>query len=88
MRDKSSPLVLRSVRAVVDALGGTKKTAATLGVVQSTISNWLAFECIPPKRFLGIAAVLKPLGYEPSPTLFREYRSLIPLSKNREAAGA
>lgn len=86
--DEPPLVVLKSVRALVDALDGTKETAAIFGVVQSTVSNWLAFECIPPKRFLAIAAVLKPRGYAPSPDLFREYRPHLPHSENHEAADA
>lgn len=87
MATKETPLVvLETVRALVDALGGTKATAEMLGVLPSTVSNWLAFDCIPPKRFLAMAAKLKPLGLEPSPKLFRENQSQTPSTKNHEAA--
>lgn len=80
------PTLLRSVREVVDALGGTKATAVAAGVLPSAVSNWLAFNCIPPKRYLVFVGALKPLGHEPSPAIFREHRPHALPTKSHEAA--
>ena len=63
---------LSTVRDIVAALGGTGETAAALGVLPSTVSNWLAYDLIPPKRFLEIADALQPHGRAPDRALFRE----------------
>jgi len=82
------PVVLHSVRALVKTLGGTKATASLLQVLPSAVSNWIAFGCIPPKRFFVVADALRPLGLEPSRKLFRERGPHLSHTKNREAADA
>jgi hypothetical protein len=65
--------VLRTVRAVTEALGGTNATAARLGIVPSAVANWLAKDCIPPTWFFRINAELKSLGHEADSSLFRQH---------------
>lgn len=45
----TSLTALSTVRAVVDALGGTGQAAATLGVGTSSVSNWLAWGHFPDR---------------------------------------
>jgi hypothetical protein len=63
---------LRTVRDVVDALGGTSTAAERLNVSPSAVSIWLRKDCIPPARYLDVSAALEQIGHRVERLLFRE----------------
>jgi hypothetical protein len=63
---------LGSVRAVVDALGGTTAVTDLLDVGPTAVWNWLSLNVIPPRWFFAIDDALGALGYEADRALFRE----------------
>jgi hypothetical protein len=69
MRDHT-PKTLRSVRDIVDALGGTKEAAKWAGLGMSAISNWLAADEIPTGWHYRVDVELKARGYRVDPRLF------------------
>jgi DNA-binding transcriptional regulator YdaS (Cro superfamily) len=64
--------LLRTVRAVVDLLGGTTATAARFKVKPPAVSIWLSRGRFPPARFLAIDAVVRDKKHRVDPSLFRE----------------
>lgn len=62
--------MLDTVDKIIEALGGTHKAAAALGVVPSAISNWKARGRIPSAQFFAITAALRESGSEAAPGLF------------------
>jgi hypothetical protein len=63
--------LLRTVREVVDVLGGTNATAERVGVTPPAVSWWLSNGCFPPARFLDVSAALEACGYHVDRSLFR-----------------
>jgi hypothetical protein len=64
--------LLRTVREVVDLLGGTTATAARFKVKPPAVSIWLRRGCFPPARYLEIDAVIRDEEHRIDPSLFRE----------------
>ena len=64
--------LLKSVREVVNLLGGTRATADRLGVSAPAVSIWLAKGCIPPGRYLNVSGAVEELGHRIDRSLFRE----------------
>jgi hypothetical protein len=62
--------MLRSVEAVVEALGGNTATADLAGVGISAVSNWKARGAIPTENFLTFSRALARLGKKVDPTVF------------------
>ncbi len=54
--------VLNTPDAVIDALGGTFKTAEKLGRTPQAVSNWRAAKRIPSDLFLSVDAALRAAG--------------------------
>jgi hypothetical protein len=80
-------ITLRTVRAVVDAFGGTKDLAEWAGHGESAISNWLARGFIPPGWHYRISEELKKKDLEAAPEVFGQRpRSPIPDPKSRAEA--
>jgi DNA-binding transcriptional regulator YdaS (Cro superfamily) len=64
--------LLRTVREVVDILGGTNATAERIGVSPPAVSWWLSNGCFPPARYLDIRGALEAVGRDVDPALFRK----------------
>lgn len=62
--------MLRTVEAVVEALGGTTAAAAAAGVGASAVSNWLDRGKIAPDKFLLVREALFAVGKEADPCVF------------------
>lgn len=62
--------MLETVEAVIEALGGSGKTAAITGVTAPAVSNWKERGRIPSDKYFAIAAHLKGTGKEVSPVVF------------------
>jgi hypothetical protein len=62
--------MLKSVDAVIDALGGTAAAASLAGRVGSAASNWRATGRIPAEFFLIFAAELARIGKAADPAVF------------------
>lgn len=62
--------MLDTVDDIIEALGGTHKAAATLGVGPSAISNWKARGRIPTERYFVITDALRENGKTAAQTLF------------------
>ena len=54
--------MLKSVDAVIEALGGPTKTAGVTGVGASAVINWRTRGEIPPEHFLVIGEALRAVG--------------------------
>ena len=54
--------MLKSVEAVIDALGGPTKTAAVAGVGASAVINWRTRGEISPENFLLITDAVRASG--------------------------
>jgi DNA-binding transcriptional regulator YdaS (Cro superfamily) len=63
-------MILTSVEAVIEAMGGPTKTAAQLGQRPNTVSNWKLRNKIPPEHFLAVSEALKASGAVPDPQIF------------------
>ena len=63
-------LMIRTVRELVDALGGTGATARFLGIVPSNVSNWLADDDIPRGHHLELYLELERRGLRVSKSVF------------------
>jgi hypothetical protein len=61
---------LHSVADIIDAFGGTKKTAKWAGTGMSTISNWLAHDHIPKGWHYRIHLELTARGFDVDPLAF------------------
>jgi DNA-binding transcriptional regulator YdaS (Cro superfamily) len=64
--------LLRTVRDVVDTLGGTSAAADRLDVSPSAVSIWLRKNRIPPARYLDVSAAIERSGHRVERSLFRE----------------
>jgi hypothetical protein len=62
--------MLKTVEAVVEALGGTTATASTIGVGASAVSNWLDRGKIAPDKFLLVRDALAAVGKKVDPCVF------------------
>ena len=62
--------MLETVDAVVDALGGTQKTAEWASVGPSAVSNWLSRKQIPSDKFWTITGALGAAGKTVAPAVF------------------
>lgn len=62
--------MLETVDQIIEALGGTNKVAAALGVGPSAISNWKARGRIPSEQYFVIKSALHAGGKEPAPAIF------------------
>ena len=62
--------MLKSVDAVIDALGGPTKTAGVTGVGASAVINWRTRKEIPPEHFLRICDALKAAGEDADRAVF------------------
>jgi hypothetical protein len=71
MRNKK-PVLLRTVRSVVDAWGGTGALAEWAEISPSAVSDWLSNGWIPPAWYLAINAELLERGYHVAPSVFRQ----------------
>lgn len=62
--------MLRSVDALIDAVGGTAKAAEIGGVGPSAVSNWKSRGSIPSEKFMLFSAEMDRLGLRADPALF------------------
>jgi hypothetical protein len=62
--------MLKSVDAVIAALGGPTKTAGVVGVGASAIVNWRTRKEIPSDHFFVICAALEAVGERADPAVF------------------
>jgi DNA-binding transcriptional regulator YdaS (Cro superfamily) len=62
--------MLKSVEAVVEALGGNAATADLAGVGISAVSNWKTRRAIPAENFLTFSRALARMGKKVDPTVF------------------
>jgi DNA-binding transcriptional regulator YdaS (Cro superfamily) len=62
--------MLESVDEVIEALGGTQRSAEQLGVLPTAVSNWKARGKIPSDKFLVISGALRERGKKVSSTIF------------------
>lgn len=62
--------MLRTIDAVIDALGGAAKVAALCGVGFTAVSNWKSRGKIPAEKFLIFSEALKRAGKTVDPSLF------------------
>jgi hypothetical protein len=62
--------MLKSVDAVIDALGGTAAAAALAGRTGPAASNWRATGRIPAEFFLIFAAALARVGKAADPSVY------------------
>jgi hypothetical protein len=67
--DSQFPL-LRTVREVIDALGGPTATASRIRVTLPAVSYYLRNGCFPRGRYLDISTALEELGYRVDRSLF------------------
>ena len=67
--DENPPL--RSVREVVDLLGGPSETAEHLGITLPAVSYYLRNRCFPPGRYLVISKAVEERGRRVDSALFR-----------------
>lgn len=72
MPDHDDEILLRSVRSIVEALGGIAAVAELLGVGPTAVANWLAYDVIPPRWYLLLSDVLAERGRKADRKLFRE----------------
>ncbi len=61
---------LRTVRQVLDVLGGSTETAKVCGVTPAAASNWLAVGTIPAKHYLAITKRLSQNGIRVDNSVF------------------
>jgi hypothetical protein len=61
---------LRSVDAVIDVLGGTKKVAQLTGCTAAAVSNWRNAGKFPSNTYLLLKASLGDRSHEPPDTLW------------------
>lgn len=69
----------RTVREVIDALGGASAIAARLGIGRTAVQNWLANGWIPVKATDAIRAALAEINATCTDELFRPRLTLAPL---------
>lgn len=62
---------IETVEHIVSAMGGTRRTAVFLGVVDSAVSNWLAAGEIPRGHHLLLYLELTRRGHEVDLGVFR-----------------
>lgn len=62
--------MLKSVEAIVDAVGGTSAAASLAGVGKSAVSNWRSRGVIPAEHFLALSDALKARGKRVDPNVF------------------
>lgn len=62
--------MLRTIDAVIDALGGANKVASLCGVGFTAVSNWKSRGRIPAEKFMIFSAALDHLGLRADPALF------------------
>lgn len=62
--------MIRSVRELVDALGGTGETAKFLGIVPSNVSNWIAADYIPRGHHLELYLEAQRRGFRVDDTVW------------------
>ena len=58
----------------IDALGGNKIVAASLNLRSSAISNWRAFNAIPPEYALDFQSLCKERGVVFDAALFKRLK--------------
>jgi DNA-binding transcriptional regulator YdaS (Cro superfamily) len=63
--------VLKTVKEVVEILGGTVECAERFNVSPSAVSHWLAEGSLPSARFIAISEALEVHDCLPAPTLFK-----------------
>lgn len=63
-------IMIRTVRELVDAFGGTGETAKFLGIVPSNVSNWLADDDIPRGHHLPLWLEAQRRGFRVSKRVF------------------
>jgi len=78
--------MIRSVRELVDVLGGTFETAKLLQIVPSAVSNWLAQDYIPRGHHLELYLVAKQRGFRIDVTIFGLDRKLAAGDRSEGAA--
>jgi hypothetical protein len=76
---------LTSASHVIDALGGTGKTAAIFGLDDRVVSNWRS-RGLPPDTFAVLAPMLRGQGYRFKDALFSQ-RGMIPVQHKRSKRG-
>lgn len=62
--------MLKTVDAIVDALGGTSEVAVLTGVSLPAVSNWKTRRRIPSEKFMIVADALEQRGVKADPDLF------------------
>lgn len=70
MKKPKSTRTLKSVAAVVKALGGPKAIAEWTGAGATSVSNWKTWGFIPPAWYYLFATKLAESGYEVDPWVF------------------
>lgn len=69
--------ILRSVTAVIDALGGPTKTGKRFGVVPGAVCNWRANDRFPERLHLSVYLELKKEGRAIDPALIGQIGQLV-----------
>lgn len=62
--------MLKTVDALVEAVGGTSKAAEIGGVGPSAVSNWKSRGSIPSEKFMLFNSALDRIGLRADPSLF------------------
>lgn len=62
--------MLRTVEAIIDALGGTTAAADMAGVGKAAVSNWKQAQRIPPEYYVALQAALEQQGERADPKAF------------------
>ena len=65
-----SQFVLKTVEAIIEALGGSSAAAELAGVGMSAVSNWKSRGTIPAELFVVFSRVLERHGNRADPSLF------------------
>lgn len=62
MNDSRPLQILETAGQVIDALGGSAKTARLAGASLASVSNWRAAGRLPPRTFLTFRTSLEVIG--------------------------
>lgn len=65
---------MKTVSKIIDAFGGTGKTAKRFGVLPSAVSNWRANEQFPARLHYRIAHDAAEEGINIHPSVFKDSR--------------